>query len=259
MPRDTFDLPSSDGGCACGVAGCDGNHDHQNGAPDEELAFQPTVSTPPVFASDDAVCTCASHDPIAAAYEASLADSPDVLPDFEPNAILSSQSEDPLILNAPGEEPIPDGLQFYLGFTLDWQGVDREEFQMMARVINPLDKSMGEIRLRQFYGTDQVQLTVRGGEQDAEFVVAGIMHKNAVRDWEIQITDEGDAQLWIDGNMRGERFVGDISEIPRDNIVLGNDPYGPGTRLWGEYSNVRADLDGDGQQDVVQIRTRASL
>jgi hypothetical protein len=100
-------------------------------------ANEETVSLIPLLATSSTGCSCAKHDPIAAAHEASV----------QGNTILSTQSDAPLIMNAAGTAPIPDGMQFYLAFQLDWQGDDREEFQVLARVADPVPNPTNQILL----------------------------------------------------------------------------------------------------------------
>ena len=95
------------------------------------------MSLIPLLATSSTGCSCAKHDPIAAAHEASV----------QGNTILSTQSDAPLIMNAAGTAPIPDGMQFYLAFQLDWQGDDREEFQVLARVADPVPNPTNQILL----------------------------------------------------------------------------------------------------------------
>lgn len=201
-----------------------------------------TVSLIPILETSSTGCSCAQHDPIAAAYEASV----------QGNTILSTPRDAPLFMNAQDTAPIPNGLQFYLAFQLDWQGDDREEFQVLARVADPVPNPANQILLWQFFGTTQVQLVVTVNGVERSLIVDQIM-VNSDRAWVVQVTNDGRAQLFIDGALRGEMAVGDISPIPRGNVELGDNTAGFGNQVWGEYTNVRADVNGDGLQDVVNV------
>jgi serralysin len=200
------------------------------------------VSLIPMLATSSTGCSCAQHDPIAASYEASL----------QNNTILSTQTDAPLIMNAEGIAPIPDGMQFYMAFQLDWQGDDREEFQVLMRVADPVPTPSNQILLWQFFGTSQVQLVITVNGVERSLIVDQIMF-NSDRDWIVQVTDDGRAQLFIDNVLRGEMVVGDISPIPRGNVELGDNTSGFGNQVWGEYTNVRADVNGDSLADIVQV------
>ncbi len=249
MPIDDTPITASSsdplaGACVCGSTGCGG----------QCLTGQTVATGPitPVFATDQAVCSCALQDPIAAAYEASRLGDMDGLIGLEANTILSSAVNGPLMLNDATQAPIPGGMQFYLQFQLNWQGDDREEFQVLAKVATAQSASTNQIELKQVFGSTQVQLLVEVNGVEKSFVVNGVM-VNSDRNWIVQVTDQGQAQLIIDGALRGEMFVGDISSIPRDQVTLGKSDFGGGNQVWGAFSNVRADLDGDGLQDVVQV------
>jgi len=230
--------------CVCGGTGCDGSCVTQ-----QDTAAAPSV---PVFTAGTTVCTCAQHDPIAAAYEAWQAENNEVVVAIEPNTILSSQADAPLIMDAESQTPIPAGMQFYLSFQLDWQGDDREEFQVLAKVATPVSDPTNQILLWQFFGTSQVQLAITVNGVENTLIVDQIMF-NSDRHWVVQVTDAGRAELYIDGALRGQMNVGDISSIPRDVVQLGNNTFGFGNEVWGEYTNVRADVDGDGQQDIITV------
>jgi len=244
-------------GCACGIAGCDGNHDHDHDFDHgvSDLAFTPSVMTaPPAFEDSQPICTCASHDPIAAEYEASLTDTRE----SDANVILSSEALDgaPLIHNAPGD-PLPGGNQFYVDFTVNWQGQEREEFQVFFQMAEPNipnpDQADFTILFWQFFGTDQVALNVTLNGVKKEIIVAGPMWDNGIKHFTVQITDEGMAQIFVDGRLRKEEFVGDVSGVPRDTFEIGDNSTGFGAKMWGEFLDFRADIDGDGLEDIVDV------
>jgi serralysin len=207
----------------------------------------------PLLNLSNAGCSCAQHDPIAAAYEASKSALDDINPVILPNTILSSQADSLLMMNAPGTAPIPSGMQFYLAFKLDWQGAERENFQVLAKVATPDSFPGNQILLWQFFGGTQVQLVISVNGVEKTLVADQVMVNDVTRDWVVQVTDEGQAQLFIDGALRGEMFVGDISPIPRNIVQIGKTDFDFGEKVWGEFSNVVLDADGDGLQDLVEV------
>jgi serralysin len=228
--------------CACGAAGCDGGCGSQQADGGAEL---------PVLSGGEPVCTCAQHDSIAAAYEAArLAEQP-TADAIVPYTVLSSPETGALVLNAETQTPIPTGMQFYLEFQLNWQGAEREEFQVLAKMSTPADDPSNQILLWQFFGTSQVQLVVAVNGVEKSFVVDQVMF-NGTKSWVVQVTNSGEAQLIIDGVLRGAMQVGDISPIPREVLQIGDNIFGFGSQVWGEFSGVRADINGDGLQDIVQ-------